>query len=49
MPDWFDPFAEPRTIPGGWDLSNMLDEEARGSDDELKLPLPEQLVKFCLN
>ncbi len=23
MPDWYDPFEEPRTIPGGWDLSEM--------------------------
>lgn len=23
MPDWYDPFGEPNTIPGGWDLSGM--------------------------
>ncbi len=23
MPDWYDPFGEPHTIPGGWDLSGM--------------------------
>lgn len=21
MPDWYDPFSEPHTLPGGWDLS----------------------------
>ncbi len=50
MPDWFDPFPEPHTIPNGWDLSNMLGEESPDSDDALKLPLPEPLlVRFCLN
>ena len=23
LPDWHDPFAEPRTIPGGWDFSGL--------------------------
>ncbi len=22
--DWFDPFPEPRTIPSGWDLSELV-------------------------
>ena len=22
--DWFDPFPQPRTIPSGWDLSELL-------------------------
>jgi hypothetical protein len=21
MPDWYDPFAEPRTLPSGWDAA----------------------------
>jgi hypothetical protein len=24
MPDWRDPFAEPNTIPGGWDVSGLI-------------------------
>lgn len=23
MPDWYDPFAEPRTLPAGWDVSSL--------------------------
>jgi hypothetical protein len=23
MPDWYDPFGEPNTIPCGWDLSGL--------------------------
>ena len=23
MPDWRDPFDEPRTMPGGWDLTGL--------------------------
>ena len=38
----FDPFPEPHTIPGGWDLSKMLGEESPESDEELKLPPFEQ-------
>ncbi len=46
----FDPFPEPRTIPNGWDLSNMLEEESPESDEELKLPPLEQpLDRACLN
>ena len=24
MPDWRDPFAEPNTVPGGWDVSGLI-------------------------
>jgi hypothetical protein len=24
MPAWYEPFPEPRTIPGGWDLSEYF-------------------------
>ena len=23
MPDWYDPFSEPNTIPSGWDVSDL--------------------------
>ena len=26
MPDWHDPFGEPRTIPGGWDFAGLTGE-----------------------
>lgn len=26
MPEWYDPFAEIRTIPSGWDLSELFTE-----------------------
>jgi hypothetical protein len=38
----FDPFPEPRTIPSGWELTDMLGEKSPKSDEELKLPPPEQ-------
>jgi hypothetical protein len=24
LPDWYDPFPEPNTIPDGWDVSNLM-------------------------
>lgn len=35
-PDWHDSFQEPRTIPGGWDLSEILPSawSSRGKRDE---------------
>ncbi len=27
MPEVFEPFPEPRTIPTGWDLSNLAEAE----------------------
>jgi hypothetical protein len=27
LPDWYDPFPEPRTYPKGWDLSEILKEK----------------------
>jgi hypothetical protein len=24
LPEWFDPFPEPRTLPYGWDLDNIV-------------------------
>ncbi|MBM4424835.1 MAG: hypothetical protein FJ030_15850 [Chloroflexi bacterium] len=32
MPEWYDPFAEPNTIPGGWDLSDFA-ASARADGD----------------
>lgn len=28
MPDWYDPFAEPRTLPAGWDSAGLTGAEA---------------------
>ncbi|HEY4724286.1 MAG TPA: hypothetical protein VII92_20690 [Anaerolineae bacterium] len=27
LPEWFEPFPEPRTVPAGWDLSNLVEAE----------------------
>ena len=27
LPEWFEPFPEPRTFPSGWDLSNLVEAE----------------------
>ncbi len=27
MPDWYDPFAEPNTIPAGWDVSDLISKK----------------------
>ena len=32
MPEWYDPFVEPNTIPGGWDLSDLA-PNARADGD----------------
>ena len=24
LPEWFDPFPEPHTLPSGWDLDNTV-------------------------
>lgn len=24
LPNWYDPFPEPNTIPDGWDISNLM-------------------------
>jgi hypothetical protein len=36
MPDWRDPFAEPNTIPGGWDVSGLTSKSADAPSDEKK-------------
>jgi hypothetical protein len=28
MPDWYDPFSEPNTIPSGWDVSDLTPKSA---------------------
>ncbi len=28
MPDWHDPFSEPRTMPSGWDYTGLTGETA---------------------
>ena len=32
-PDWHDPFPEPRTIPGGWDLAELPRHERSPNSD----------------
>lgn len=29
MPDWYDPFAEPRDFPAGWDLAGLTEPASR--------------------
>jgi len=36
MPDWYDPFAEPNTIPAGWDVSDLISKKADAPLDEEK-------------
>ncbi len=33
MPDWYDPFDEPRTLPSGWDLSGLAGGAANAAPD----------------
>lgn len=35
LPAWIDPFPEPRTMPGGWDLSGLLGaaRERQGAEE----------------
>jgi hypothetical protein len=34
MPEWYDPFPEPQTIPSGWDLSEFFSQSAPDTRDE---------------
>ena len=34
MPDWRDPFPEPNTIPGGWDVSDMTSKKTDAPADD---------------
>jgi len=34
LPEWHEPFPEPKTIPSGWDLSEVLAGCASVSKDE---------------
>lgn len=36
MPDWRDPFAEPNTIPGGWDVSDLTSKKTDAPADAEK-------------
>ena len=36
MPDWRDPFAEPNTIPGGWDVSGLTSKNTDVPADDKK-------------
>lgn len=51
MPDWYNPFDEPRTIPGGWDVSGFArnGELPAGKTDRRKLKLLEFFYRFDLN
>ncbi len=36
MPDWRDPFAEPNTIPSGWDVSGLAPKNTDVPADDKK-------------
>lgn len=33
MPEWYNPFEEPRTFPGNWDLSSLTSKREPASDE----------------
>lgn len=33
MPEWYDPFVEPQTIPAGWDLSGLFSDSSTENPD----------------
>ena len=33
LPDWLDPFPEPQTIPGGWNVENIVPGHAQRAAD----------------
>jgi len=49
MPDWYDPFGEPHTLPGGWDFSGM--DAASSKPAPEPKPARRQLLEFfyCLD
>lgn len=34
MPDWYDPFAEPNTIPNGWDVSELASKDTSKGNEK---------------
>lgn len=54
MPDWYDPFAEARELPTGWDLFALVEPAARAPRAEA-VPnwpapqAPEHQLTFTLN
>ena len=36
LPEWYDPFPEPNTIPHGWDLSEYLREGPTSSKKPIR-------------
>lgn len=34
LPEWYEPFHEPQTIPVGWDLSAVLSAVTLGSSED---------------
>jgi hypothetical protein len=34
IPEWYEPFPEPQTIPSGWDLSAVLSGTALAAIDQ---------------
>jgi hypothetical protein len=34
LPEWYEPFHEPQTIPVGWDLSTVLSTVTPGTIDD---------------
>ncbi len=50
MPDWRDPFAEPNTIPAGWDVSDLVSKKTNAPSDKKRVcvnaenELPDRVV-----
>ncbi|MDW8327172.1 MAG: hypothetical protein RMK99_11435 [Anaerolineales bacterium] len=54
MPDWYDPFAEPRDLPTGWDLTGLMEPAARlprteAAPNRPALQLPQCQITITLN
>lgn len=41
LPDWRDPFAEPNTMPSGWDLSGLSGQPAEPPARRAEPPSPQ--------
>jgi hypothetical protein len=51
MPEWYNPFEEPRTFPGNWDLSSLTTKREPAPDSESEEPSTEYAYRLtvCLN
>ncbi len=51
MPEWRDPFAEPNTIPDGWDVSTLgvNDTGPHSTQEETQTSRPVSSHRHCLS